>query len=159
MTQYSIEISIDASMPDNRIIPRFASGLSARPPGAFAPGRRYSDVVIPMLSALLPVSAPSDNDWALGVGSLPASEFPTLSETARPVNAGSLQSSEMLRDRESLTLAAPAPFSLSPAAPFLFFRPGARRARVPKIGARAGALPSAVLASSARVPTVMGDGP
>jgi len=49
-------------------------------------GRRYLDVSIPMLTTVLPVSAPSNNDWALGVGSQPASEFPTLLETARPVN-------------------------------------------------------------------------
>jgi hypothetical protein len=42
-----------------------------------------------MFTALLPVSAPSNNDWALGVGSQQASEFPILLETARPVNAAS----------------------------------------------------------------------
>ena len=74
---------------------------------------RGSDVIIPMLMALLPVSAHSDNDWARGAGSQLAFEFPTLSETARPVSAD-----------EAPTIASPPhcpiaplpqpPFSLSP---------------------------------------------
>ena len=35
----------------------------------------------------MPVSAPSDDDWARIVGSQPSFECPTSSETARPVNA------------------------------------------------------------------------
>jgi len=54
---------------------------------AFPPRGRYPDVIIPMFTALLPVSAPSDNDWARGVASQSAIKFPTLSETARPVIA------------------------------------------------------------------------
>ena len=50
-------------------------------------GGIHAGVIIPMLCSALPVSAPSDNDWALGVDSQLAFEFPTLSETARPVNA------------------------------------------------------------------------
>jgi hypothetical protein len=41
-------------------------------------GKLHSGVIIPILPSLLPVSAPSDNDWALGVDSLGDFEFPTL---------------------------------------------------------------------------------
>jgi hypothetical protein len=49
--------------------------------------KRRPDVFIPILCSVLPVSAPSDNDWAHGEGSQLAFEIPTLSETARPVIA------------------------------------------------------------------------
>ena len=59
----------------------FPKVLPERMPGTSAarglPGC-FSLVDIPIFRAVLPVSAPSDNDWALGVGSQPASEFPTL---------------------------------------------------------------------------------
>jgi len=50
-------------------------------------GSLHSDVIIPMLTAPLPVSAPSNNDWARKMIPPPAAEFPTLFETARPVIA------------------------------------------------------------------------
>ena len=39
---------------------------------------QHPDVMTPILRSMLPVSAPSDNDWALGVDSQPSLEFPTL---------------------------------------------------------------------------------
>ncbi len=62
-------------------------GAGVPPAAGIRSGERFPGVIIPMFTESLPVSAPSDNAWALAVDSQSTLEFPTLLETARPVNA------------------------------------------------------------------------